>query len=159
MLFNTLAYAVFFGVVFVVAWLLARHVRLRLWFLLLASYYFYAVWDWRFTGLLAASTLVSYAAGLALDRPEARSDRRRAKRILAAALVFNLGVLGFFKYAGFFVDSAAQVLTTQRPLRSSAQPPSRPELRSCAPSRRVQQPPPHHPGTAGLRRDRLASLG
>ncbi len=110
MVFNSLHFVGFFAVVYVVYRLLGHRAQ-NLW-LLAASYYFYAVWDWRFAGLLAASTLVSYAAGLALDRPEARSDRRRAKRILAAALVFNLAVLGFFKYAGFFVESAAQVLTS-----------------------------------------------
>ncbi|HYJ08727.1 MAG TPA: hypothetical protein VEX18_06950, partial [Polyangiaceae bacterium] len=66
LLFNTLAYAIFFGVVFVVSWFMARHTRLRLWFLLLASYYFYAQWDWRFLGLIFASSTVDWLLGNAI---------------------------------------------------------------------------------------------
>jgi alginate O-acetyltransferase complex protein AlgI len=61
-LFNTLAYAVFFGVVFVVSWLLAPRVRLRLWFLLVASYYFYAQWDPRFLLLIFGSSSAGAAS-------------------------------------------------------------------------------------------------
>jgi len=59
--------------------------------LLAASYYFYAVWDWRFTALLAATTLVSYGAGLALERPDARADRRTAERALAGVIRVRAG--------------------------------------------------------------------
>jgi alginate O-acetyltransferase complex protein AlgI len=112
--FNSLHFVGFFAVVYAVYRLLGRGLGYRaqnVW-LLAASYYFYAAWDWRFSGLLAASTLVSYWAGLALDRPALRHDRRTARRVLWAALAFNLLVLGFFKYAGFFVDSAVQVLSS-----------------------------------------------
>jgi alginate O-acetyltransferase complex protein AlgI len=106
--FNSVHFVVFFAVVYAVYRLLGHRAQ-NVW-LLAASYYFYAAWDWRFTGLLAASTLVSYGAGLALGRPEIRASRRRSRRILWAALGFLLAVLGFFKYAGFFVDSAARAL-------------------------------------------------
>ena len=108
MVFNSVHFVVFFAVVYAVYRLLGRRGQ-NLW-LLAASYYFYAAWDWRFTGLLAASTLVSWGAGLALGRPEIRASRARSRRILWAALVFLLAVLGFFKYAGFFVDSASRAL-------------------------------------------------
>jgi alginate O-acetyltransferase complex protein AlgI len=110
MVFNSIHFVVFFAVVYAVYRLLGHRAQ-NLW-LLAASYYFYAVWDWRFTGLLAASTLVSYWAGLALGRPSIRASRPASRRILWAALGFLLAVLGFFKYAGFFVDSAARALST-----------------------------------------------
>ena len=110
MVFNSIHFVVFFAVVYAVYRLLGHRAQ-NLW-LLAASYYFYAAWDWRFTGLLAASTLVSYWAG-ARPRPAGRAGLARA---LAArpvgALGFLLAVLGFFKYAGFFVDSAARALST-----------------------------------------------
>ena len=56
MLFNTLAYAEFFGVVFVLSWVLARFKKLRLLFLLAASYFFYSRWDYRFLPLIWASS-------------------------------------------------------------------------------------------------------
>jgi D-alanyl-lipoteichoic acid acyltransferase DltB (MBOAT superfamily) len=108
--FNSLHFVAFFAVVYLVYRVLGHRAQ-NVW-LLAASYYFYAAWDWRFSLLLAASTLVSYWAGLALDRPALRQDRKTARRVLWAALAFNLIVLGFFKYAGFFVDSAVQVLSS-----------------------------------------------
>ena len=110
MVFNSVHFVVFFAIVYAVyRWL--GHRAQNLW-LLAASYYFYAAWDWRFTGLLAASTLVSYWAGLALGRPSIRASAPASRRILWAAIGFLLAVLGFFKYAGFFVDSAARALAT-----------------------------------------------
>ena len=109
MVFNSIHFVAFFAVVYAVYRLLGHRAQ-NVW-LLAASYYFYAAWDWRFTGLLAASTLVSYRAGLALGRPAVRASRPRALRVLWAALGFLLAVLGFFKYAGFFVDSAARAFS------------------------------------------------
>jgi len=102
--FNSIHFVAFFAVVYAVYRLLGHRAQ-NLW-LLAASYYFYAVWDWRFTGLLAASTLVSFGAGRALGRADVRASRGRSLRVLWAALGFLLAVLGFFKYAGFFVESA-----------------------------------------------------
>ncbi|MEP6594097.1 MAG: MBOAT family protein, partial [Acidobacteriota bacterium] len=76
--------------------------RAQNWLLLVASYYFYASWDWRFLGLLVASTIVDFSCALALDR--AASPRRR-RLLLAASLGFNLTMLGFFKYFNFFADN------------------------------------------------------
>ena len=107
MLFNTLAYAVFFGVVFVVAWLLAGRVRARLWFLLLASYFFYARWDVRFLALIFASSSVDWLLGNAIAG--ARDERRR-KQWLALTAAMNLGVLGLFKYFDFGVAEMSALL-------------------------------------------------
>ncbi len=109
MLFTQPIFLGFFVVVFAVAWLVRHNTGRKLW-LLAASYVFYAGWDWRFLSLIAISTLVDYLAGLAVERTE-EAGRRRAWLILSLAA--NLGILGFFKYYNFFIDSAAALL---RPL-------------------------------------------
>jgi alginate O-acetyltransferase complex protein AlgI len=116
MFFNSLHYALFFPVVFVVAWLLRKRVLARNAFLLIASYYFYACWDWRFLSLILISTLVDYTCGRLFNvdhvdphNPPPKTRRRRL--ILLASLITNLGLLGFFKYYDFFVTSAADLLT------------------------------------------------
>src|SRR5262249_32289165 len=69
--------------------------------LLVASYLFYAAWDWRFLGLLWLMTTVAFLAGRRVlpARPDAR-------RYLFLGILFNLLILGIFKYAGFFISSA-----------------------------------------------------
>src|SRR5438067_4641290 len=74
--------------------------------LVVASYYFYAQWDWRFCLLLAGSSALSYVAGWLIDRA---SDERRARAILGIAVALHLGLLGTFKYLDFFVSSANQL--------------------------------------------------
>ncbi len=74
--------------------------------LVVASYVFYAFWDWRFMFLLGASTLANWAFGLWIDRGEGN----RRKHALTVAIVFNLVTLGFFKYFNFFADTFAALL-------------------------------------------------
>jgi alginate O-acetyltransferase complex protein AlgI len=105
--FNTLAYAVFLAVVFAVSWLLASRVRVRLWFLLLASYFFYAQWDPRFLALIFASSSADWLLAGAIDRAP---DERRRKRLLVLTVVMNLGVLGLFKYFDFGVAELSALL-------------------------------------------------
>ncbi len=100
MVFNSLHFVWFFVVVYG-AYRVLPH-RAQNWLLLAASYYFYASWDWRFLGLLLASTLVDYSCALAIDRATAPA-RRRA--LLFLSLAFNLTLLGFFKYFNFFADN------------------------------------------------------
>jgi len=92
---------------------LVRGRRSRVWLLLVASYVFYAAWDWRFLGLIALSTAVDYFVGLGLAASEAP---RRRKRLLVASLVVNLGLLGVFKYLDFFVDSFNAAFSGMIPL-------------------------------------------
>ncbi len=73
---------------------------------LVASYVFYGYWDWRFCSLLLISTVVDFFVGRAIARVR-RSARR--KRLLWVSCVVNLGILGFFKYFNFFVDSVQEV--------------------------------------------------
>lgn len=102
MLFPTIEFALFFIVVLTANWLLLPHRRQWKWFMLGASYLFYGAWDWRFLFLLVGSTVGNYLASILIHR--APDDRGR-KVAVAVAVAFNLGVLGWFKYYGFFVSS------------------------------------------------------
>lgn len=105
MLFNSLAFLAFFGF-FVVPFFVSRG-QARILVALVASYIFYGWWDWRFTSLLALST----AADFWIARRLNMAERPRARKLLlGASLAVNLGLLGTFKYANFFVNSAVESL-------------------------------------------------
>jgi len=110
MLFPTFTFAVFFLLVFVGNWLLMP--RQKVWkpFMLVVSLVFYGWWDWRFVLLLALSAAVNQSFGLWIAGLRPRSAA--AKWALAAAVAANLGVLGWFKYYGFFVTSVINLLGT-----------------------------------------------
>ena len=102
MLFPTAVFALFFFAVFAAHWSLAAWPRTRKVFLLCASLFFYGYWSWKFALMLLASALFNHAAARrmhALPVPEASKKRCW----LVAALVFNLGLLGFWKYTGFLI--------------------------------------------------------
>ena len=105
MVFNSLHFVWFFLAVYLLYRLLPH--RGQNWLLLVASYYFYAAWDWRFLSLLAASTLVDFTAARLIERSDAP---RRRKLLLSVSLGFNLTLLGFFKYFNFFSDSLRVLL-------------------------------------------------
>ena len=109
MLFTTYKYGIFVFVAFALIWLVARYIRsprANTTLLLVLSYGFYALWDWRWCLLLAVITASGYAGGLWLDV----SRVRRAQRLWLALLVlFNLCVLGLFKYFDFFAGSFARL--------------------------------------------------
>jgi D-alanyl-lipoteichoic acid acyltransferase DltB (MBOAT superfamily) len=104
--FNSLEFVLFF-VVFYAIYRVLPH-RPQNWLLLVASYYFYAAWDWRFLGLLIASTVVDYSVALYLGR---RHDQRHRRRVMWVSIAFNLGVLGFFKYYDFFAENLQALLS------------------------------------------------
>lgn len=106
MIFTEFRFFGFFLLVFAVHWAL-RSPRVRKGWLLLSSYAFYAAWDWRFLSLILVSTAVDYVAGLKIHASENAQVRRRWLRL---SLVANLGILGFFKYCDFFLDSTASLL-------------------------------------------------
>lgn len=99
MLFTQIEFALFFLIVALFCGVVRNH-RLKKVFLLAASYYFYAYWDWRFAGLLLLSSGVDYAVGFGLKR--ARRDRTR-KALVTLSIVTNLGVLFVFKYLNFLI--------------------------------------------------------
>jgi alginate O-acetyltransferase complex protein AlgI len=98
--------AVAFSAFYLAGWIWRRgRFRLDNWALLVFSYGFYAIWDWRWCLLLIGVTETGLVAGLALERWP-----RRRKLVLVLALVSNLAALGAFKYFHFFADSFAQLL-------------------------------------------------
>lgn len=107
MVFNSLEFAVFLPVVLLIYWRLGHKSQNRM--LLAASYLFYGWWDYRFLSLLLISTSIDYFVGLRLEQTE---DDKRRKSFLLISVAANLGILGFFKYFNFFVDSAAEVMRT-----------------------------------------------
>jgi alginate O-acetyltransferase complex protein AlgI len=102
-LFNSHVFLFVFLPLVLLGWWTLRRPTARLAFLALASYVFYSWWSWHFLPLLLATTAVDYLAGRAIAGTEAEA-RRRA--LLAAALTINVGLLVYFKYAGFFLHSA-----------------------------------------------------
>lgn len=108
MSFLSFHFLIFFLVVFFVANFWLRETSRKL-FLTLASYYFYMIWDWRFAGLLLLLTVANFVCGIYLYRMETRAGKRLW---LTASLVLSLGVLAYFKYANFFIDSVNEVITT-----------------------------------------------
>jgi alginate O-acetyltransferase complex protein AlgI len=103
MLFNSLEFAIFFPIVFFIYWfILKNNLSLQNIFLLISSSIFYGLWDWRYLSLIFFSSLVNYILGLLLAK--VKSIKKR-KAILLISLLFNLGILGFFKYFNFFIES------------------------------------------------------
>lgn len=103
MLFPSLEFAIFFGIAFVIYWfVLNDNLQWQNLFLVVASSIFYGWWDWRFLSLIYISIVADYLIGLRLGQEE---DKQKRKYWLWLSLAINLGMLGFFKYYNFFVDS------------------------------------------------------
>ena len=121
MLFNSLEFLLFLPIIFAAYWILNKWIdrgpgvlRAQNLLLLIASYVFYGWWDWRFLSLIAFSTVVDYAVGLQIakandrdlaDDAPAEARSRSARHWLWVSLAVNLGLLGYFKYAGFFIEN------------------------------------------------------
>lgn len=107
MVFNSVQYALLLIAVVGIYQVLDRRKQNIL--LLIASYVFYGSWDWRFLFLLWVSTITDFLVGRAIRRTE---EARRRKHLLWISLAVNLGLLGFFKYFGFFTDSFADLMNS-----------------------------------------------
>lgn len=103
MLFNSLDFFIFLPLAFLAYWhLFKNNVRSQNVYLLIASYFFYGLWDWRFLFLILASTIVDYIVGQSIHN----TIKAKTKKLwLGVSILFNLGLLGFFKYYNFFIDS------------------------------------------------------
>lgn len=101
MLFNSFIFFIFLGIILPIFYLLPNKNSKNI-FLVVASYTFYGYWDWRFCSLLALSTVVDFIVGQKLFNS---SNPQIRKLLLLTSLASNLGILGFFKYFNFFVDS------------------------------------------------------
>jgi D-alanyl-lipoteichoic acid acyltransferase DltB (MBOAT superfamily) len=108
MLFNSIEFAFFLPVVFILYWLLGKNLKLQNLLLLGASYFFYASWDVRFLFLLIFSTLLDYFTGIMISESETRSRKRFW---LWLSISVNLGFLAVFKYYNFFAASFADMLS------------------------------------------------
>lgn len=110
MLFNSFDFLVFLPIVFGIYWVLSKKsVRFQNTFLLLASYFFYSLWDWRFLFLILASTIVDYLVGIQIHKAE--EHRKRQRIWLWVSVIFNVSLLGFFKYYNFFAESFMEMFT------------------------------------------------
>lgn len=105
MVFNSYSFLIFFPIVVLIHFLLPRKVQ-HLW-LLAASYYFYMNWDARYVLLLLFSTVVTYLSGIVMERVQTNRQRKAA---VAISFVLNIGVLFFFKYFNFAIDSVNLIL-------------------------------------------------
>lgn len=103
MLFNSFEFAIFLPIVFVLYWFVAnKNLRFQNFLLLIASYVFYGWWDWKFLSLIIISSVVDYFVGLGLATYENINKRRI---LLFTSIAVNIGILGFFKYFNFFIES------------------------------------------------------
>ncbi|RKY82511.1 MBOAT family protein, partial [candidate division KSB1 bacterium] len=110
MLFNSVAFAVFLPVVFLLYWFVfQKSIKLRNFFLLIVSYIFYGWWDYRFLSLIFISSLVDYLVGMNLEKTDLKTKR---KILLIISLSVNLGFLGVFKYFNFFADNFTALFTS-----------------------------------------------
>lgn len=109
MLFNSLGFALFLPVVFLLYWFATKgNLKLQNILLLVSSYFFYACWDYRFLFLLIFSTLLDYSTGIKMFNANSKTNKRFW---LWLSIIINLGFLGVFKYYNFFITSFAQGLS------------------------------------------------
>ena len=103
MLFNSIEFLLFLPVVFVLYWFVFdKKLKYQNLLILVSSYVFYGWWDYRFLSLILLSTIVDYFIGLGISNQASLKNKRI---LLWCSVLFNLGILGFFKYYNFFVDS------------------------------------------------------
>ncbi|MBO6515884.1 MAG: MBOAT family protein [Bacteroidia bacterium] len=109
MIFNSIEFLIFLPIVFLLYWFVFdKNRKAQNILIVVASYVFYGWWDWRFLSLIVISTLVDYFIGLSLANQD---QQKKRKRLLSLSLAVNLGLLGFFKYFNFFVDSFTKAFT------------------------------------------------
>ena len=109
MLFNSIEFLIFLPIVFCIYWLLnGNNRRSQNILLVIASYFFYGWWDWRFLSLIAFSSVVDYSVGIGLGETNNISKRRL---LLLTSLSVNIGLLGLLKYFNFFAESFCKAFT------------------------------------------------
>jgi alginate O-acetyltransferase complex protein AlgI len=102
-LFNSIEFLLFLPIVFLLYWFVFnKNLKSQNLLILVSSYVFYGWWDYRFLSLIFLSTIVDYIIGLNIPKQD---SEKKQKLLLWCSVLFNLSVLGFFKYYNFFVDS------------------------------------------------------
>ena len=108
MLFNSITFAIFLPIVFLLYWFVfQRNLKLQNFFIVIASYVFYGWWNWRFLLLIAFTSFCSWGCGILMQRADNQrvTPPLQRKWLNISNLVLNLGILGVFKYYNFFVES------------------------------------------------------
>lgn len=110
MLFNSIEFLIFLPSVFLLYWIVFKDkLKAQNILLLLVSYLFYGWWDWRFLTLIFISTLIDYFIGLKLVQIK---EKKIKKLFLGLSILANIGMLGFFKYYNFFIESWVEAWTS-----------------------------------------------
>lgn len=109
MLFNSIDFAVFLPIVFMLYWFVFnKNIKSQNLLIVVASYFFYGCWDWKFLILIFISTNVDFLVGLGLLRTQ---QQKKRKVLLWVSIISNLGILMFYKYFNFFIDNFNEVFT------------------------------------------------
>ncbi|TMM53877.1 MBOAT family protein [Maribacter algarum] len=109
MFFNSIDFAIYLPIVFILYWFVTnKNLKLQNSLILVASYVFYGWWDWRFLSLIFLSTIIDYSVGRQLFREENTLKRRL---LLWISIIINIGLLGAFKYYNFFLDNFINVFS------------------------------------------------
>lgn len=103
MFFDSFDFAIFLPLVFAIYWAIGRYgLKLQNAFLLLASYFFYVWWDWRFLSLIILSSVIDF---MVAQKIYTSSDGSKKKSWLYVSIAINLGILAVFKYLDFFIEN------------------------------------------------------
>ena len=109
MLFNSIDFAIFLPIVFILYWFVCnKNLKLQNFLIVVASYVFYGWWDYRFLSLILFSTVVDYVIGILLSN---EVDHKKRKIYLWTSMFINLGFLGVFKYYNFFAENFVEAFT------------------------------------------------
>lgn len=109
MTFQSLEYLIFFSILFILHWtLFSKHKEHQNGLIVVASLVFYGWWDWHFLGLLIITALSTFLSSRWMDNTK---DAKKRKFLLVGTIVINVGILFFFKYFNFFVQSFADALS------------------------------------------------
>ena len=108
MFFNSLNFAIFLPIVFILYWFVTnKNLKFQNILILVSSYFFYDCWDWRFLFLLIFSTLLDYYTGIKMSDAKSQTTK---KFWFWLSISINLGFLGVFKYYNFFAESFADTI-------------------------------------------------
>jgi len=102
MLFNSFEFPIFLAIVFLLYWFVFKQIKAQNILIIVASYVFYGWWDWRFLSLIILSSMTDYLIGIALSK---ENHEKKRKLLLGVSILVNIGLLCFFKYYNFFIDS------------------------------------------------------
>lgn len=109
MLFNSIDFAIFLPIVFICYWYIFNgNLKAQNFFLAFVSYIFYGWWDYRFLALIFLSSLIDFSIGKQINKSDSKPNK---KLLLLTSLIVNLGILGYFKYANFFIENFTEAFS------------------------------------------------